>query len=251
MKRRARALSLALLLLGVAAPTPPAAEEPAPKPDIVVLLHGLGRSPKSMRKLAESLSSEGFQTVSFGYPSRKATVEELGDLLGAEVEACCADPGRRVHFVTHSLGGIVLRQYLAGHVPANLGRVVMISPPNHGSEMADLLPKVPLAGVIAGPAAEDLGTGSGAAPTRLGPVGFELGVIAGSRSYNPVFSSVIPGKDDGMVSVESAKVEGMKDFILLPHSHTFILKCPETARQTALFLEQGRFDEEGSRSVHP
>jgi len=250
VSRRAIGTGLILLAAAGSADLARGAGEAPSKPEIVVLIHGLGRSPRSMRKLASRLSEAGFETVTFGYPSRKASIVELSGLLEERLEACCADPGRRIHFVTHSLGGILVRQYISGHPLPNLGRVVMIAPPNHGSEVADLLPKVPLAGKIAGPSGEDLGSGPEAAPARLGPVAFDLGVLAGGRSFNPVFSSIIPGPDDGMVAVESARVEGMKDFLVLPHSHTFILKCPETARQAAHFLREGRFDRRESEAAH-
>lgn len=209
-------------------------------PGTVVLLHGLGRSTGSMTRLERELAARGFAVHNVGYPSRSATLEELAEALGVEVERCCATPGVPVHFVTHSMGGIVLRAFLETHHPENLGRVVMLAPPNAGSEWVDALRDSPLFR-LAGPAAEQLGTDPESAPHRLGPVDFELGVIAGSRSYNPLGSWLIPGADDGTVGVASARVEGMRDFRVVDTSHTWIVRDREVLEDTIHFLETGAF----------
>ena len=127
-----------------------------------------------------------------------------------------------------------------------LGRVVMLSPPNNGSEVVDLLDDYGLFRTGLGPAALELSTDESGMPNRLGPVDFELGVITGNRSINPLFSWWIPGEDDGQVSVEGARVTGMTDFLVLPATHTFIMNDSQAIEQTLFFLERGRFDRESS-----
>lgn len=218
-----------------------AAVEAGRPPETVVLLHGLFRTARSMAAMERALAAAGFEVINVGYPSLEQPIELHARTVGEILAACC-DDGRTVHFVTHSMGGIIARYYL-GSAPAGLrGRVVMLSPPNQGSEVIDVLAASGLLGRAAGPSATQLETGSNGLPARLGPVRFELGVIAGDRTINPVFSWLIPGDDDGAVSVESARVEGMADFIVLPFTHTFIMNAGEVHRQTVHFLREGRFD---------
>jgi len=195
-----------------------------------------------MKKLEGALAAAGDSVRNIDYPSRKLDIDGLSDLLGKELEACCAKGVSKVHFVTHSLGGIVVRYYLEKHDPENLGRVVMLSPPNSGSELADLLHDVPLAEAYTSESRLQLGTEENSVPRQLGPVDYDLGIITGDRSIVPVFSWIIPGPDDGMVSVQSAQVEGMSDFIVVPHSHTFIMNSPEVISQVTHYLENGKFD---------
>lgn len=215
----------------------------APQPaegDWVLLLHGLGRTSRSMKPLAEKLTEAGYRVVLVDYPSTEEPFDELVDGLAREIERCCLSDRRPVHFVTHSMGGIVVRAYLADRRLETLGRVVMLSPPNSGSVLADYLRRTPL-GRAGGPALDDLGTDPESLPNRLGGVDYPVGVITGDRSFNPLFSWLIPGKDDGKVSVETAKVEGMVDFLVVPETHTFIMRSPEVIEQVLHFLEKSRF----------
>jgi hypothetical protein len=139
------------------------------------------------------------------------------------------------------MGGIVLRFYLEKHELVNLGRVVMLSPPNQGSELADWMAENPVLDRFLGPSAEQLGTGPESLPQRLGPVDFEVGIIAGDRTLNPLFSRVIPGADDGKVAVERTKVEGMADFLVVPHTHTYIMMRESVIAQVIHFIEHGDF----------
>ena len=236
------------LLAAAAAPEIPgsdvhaAAGSAGPEREAVVLLHGLGRSPRSMRPLARALQARGYDVVNLGYPSRRKTIEELSRHLDAEMARCCSGRAGRVHFVTHSLGGIVLRHYLGNGRVGNLGRVVMLGPPNGGSELVDLLNRLPLFRHHAGPARGQLGTGPAGLPARLGAVDFDLGVVAGTRSWNPLFSWLLPGPDDGMVALEKTRVEGMSDFLVVPRTHAFMMRSRDVARQTAAFLRNGAFD---------
>ena len=209
--------------------------------DYVVLLHGLGAPKLSMKPLERRLKKHGYRVVNIGYPSTRYPIEELAAQLGDEIEQNCPDSTCAIHFVTHSMGGIVLRYYLKEHRLEHLGRVVMLHPPSQGSEVVDCLGNTWAFGLILGPAGRELGTGPDSVPAKLGPVDFELGIITGNRSINPVFSLIISGEDDGAVSVERARAEGMADFLVVPHSHTATLFCSDVAGQVAYFLRYGKF----------
>jgi pimeloyl-ACP methyl ester carboxylesterase len=144
--------------------------------------------------------------------------------------------------VTHSLGGIVVRQWRELRPERRVRRVVMLSPPNHGSELVDVMRGSALFRMVTGPAGQELGTGPDSAPNRLGPVDFELGVVAGRSSINPLYSWLIPGEDDGTVAIARTRVAGMKDFVVIDANHTFIMQSDEAIRQVKAFLGAGRFD---------
>jgi pimeloyl-ACP methyl ester carboxylesterase len=246
-----------VLVLGLAAlraPEParadPVATHPTSEGEMVVLLHGLGRTDRSMRSLEARLTTAGFGVANLRYPSTELGPDALVALLDEQIEACCRS-ATRLHFVSHSLGGILVRAYLAKQRPPNLGRVVMLAPPNHGSELVDALGGSRLFESAFGPTATELGTDPESLPNRLPPPDFELGVIAGTARINPLGTALVPGTSDGTVSVESTKLPGMTDFVTVPASHTFIMRSEAAAQQVVCFLREGRFQHDGTDDSWP
>jgi len=203
----------------------------------VVLLHGLGRSPASLKFAECRLRHAGFSTLNIGYPSRHAPLETLAEMVAEQVPARL--PGR-VHFLTHSMGGIVLRQVLKTNRPQNLGRVVMLGPPNRGSRLATRLKDGWIYRSIMGPAGQQIGSDRDSVPNVLGAVDFELGVIAGTNAIDPC-RLLVPGDGDGKVGVDETRVEGMTDWLCLPRGHAFLIIDPTVIDQAIHFFRVGRF----------
>jgi hypothetical protein len=208
----------------------------------VILLHGLGRTSRSMIPMERALSAAGYQVHNVDYPSRTGSIEQLSeDEVGPAVDECQRAGASRIHFVTHSLGGILVRSYLERHALPNTGHLLMLGPPNQGSEMVDKLGKLKLFRKVTGPAGAELGTGTNSIPNRLGPPNCSVGVIAGNRSLNWINSLMIPGSDDGKVSVERTKLPEMADHVVVPATHPFLMRNQTAIRRTVEFLKAGRF----------
>jgi len=216
--------------------------------ECVILLHGLTKHSSSLQPLQRRLIDAGYYVANIDYPSRKKPIAELAPLaINAGLEKCLHANAQPVNFVTHSLGGILVR-YFYEHRPADaVHRVVMLAPPNHGSRVGDLLDSIPLIRTINGPAGRQLGTGADSVPLQLGPLRFEAGIIAGNRSLNPFTSALLAGADDGRITVESAKVEEMCAFLLLPQSHGGIAADRVAMRQVLQYLREGYFAGESAQ----
>lgn len=227
-------LAPALLPIAQATPVVPGGEH-------VVLLHGLCRTTRSMEKMERELGEAGYTVHNLSYPTRTKTVgrlaeEHLAPLLGTD-ELKQAD---KVHFVTHSLGGIVLRQHLKGHTPPNLGRIVLLGPPNQGSDVVDRIGHWKLFRALNGPAGGQLGTGG--LPSRLGPLGHEHAVIAGRGSINWINSLMIPGPDDGKVAVAKTRLPDTTRHLTLMVTHPYLMKNRRVIREVKHYLQHGRFE---------
>ncbi|HOC70878.1 MAG TPA: alpha/beta hydrolase [Candidatus Hydrogenedentes bacterium] len=197
-----------------------------------------------MNKMEEKLSQAGFIVENVAYPSRTASIETLADeALGQALERSNLKDCPKIHFVTHSMGGILVRSYYARHEYGRLGRVVMLGPPNRGSEVVDRLKSWTLFQKMNGPAGGEMGTDADSTPNTLGPVNFECGIIAGDRSINWINSlAMIDGKDDGKVSVENTKVDGMKEHLVVHTTHTFMMRNNKVIEATLRFLQNGTFN---------
>jgi triacylglycerol lipase len=231
----------ALLLVPESAPSMPA--RTGNNQDCVVLLHGLGRTSLSMKGVEWYLKRRGYRVINARYPTSGVSIGQisqqyLAPLLESEAQRSAA----KINFVTHSQGGILLRQYLSDHNLPNLGRVVMLAPPNHGSEVIDRLKANRLTRPFLGPGYLELGTDANALPKRLGPVNFDCGIIAGDFSLNPFLSGMLTGPNDGKVTTASAQISGMRDFLVVPYSHTWLMWRKTTLRQIQCFLETGKFE---------
>lgn len=211
--------------------------------ECVILLHGLGRSAWSMQRLARFFRAQGYVVWCKTYPSRRHTIETLAEQVFAEVfsdkrvQEC-----KNIHFVTHSLGGVLLRQWFQGRRRSErIGRVVMLGAPNQGSEVTDFFRHWPLYQWLTGPAGSQLGTREDDVPKALEAIDLEIGVIAGTRSADPWFKSLFDGEHDGKVSVSSARLTEMADFLTLPVGHTVMMWNKEVIQQTGHFIQKGHF----------
>jgi triacylglycerol lipase len=208
----------------------------------VILLHGLCRTDRSMGKLASALAKEGYVVLNVDYPSRTASIEDLAaTVLAGALQDQKLMGVDKIHFIAHSMGAILVRQYCSVSPIDRLGKVVMLGPPNQGSEVVDRFGDTALFEKINGPGGRQLGTRPHSIPNRLGPVNFELGIIAGDRSINWINSAFIAGPDDGKVSVERTKVAGMKEHLVIHASHPFLMRDDQAIRSALRFLRTGTF----------
>lgn len=208
----------------------------------VVLLHGLARTASSMGSLGSALNKRGYSVAIVDYPSRNHSIEVLSGLaVGTGIQSCRKNGNKHMYFVTHSLGGILVRAYLKEHLIPDLERIVMLAPPNHGSAIVDNIKEVPGVVWLNGPAFLELGTGAQSVPLGLGEIGADTAVIAGTLSINPILSTFLDHPDDGKVSVESARLEGMCAMLAIWVSHTFIMEDEVAIQQTLAYLDTGKF----------
>jgi hypothetical protein len=214
--------------------------------DVVILLHGLARTSASMEKMEAALTDEGYVVHNLDYPSRHQSIDTLATIVRAQVESL-TESDDTINFATHSMGGIIVRTIQKEAPLENIGRVVMLSPPNQGSELVDTLGDYSAFGWINGPAGDQLGTDTNGFIAQLGPVDFPLCVITGDRSINGINSVIIPGDDDGKVSVESAKVEGMNAYKVIHATHPYIMKNKQAIELTIQFLKTGELKEAKDR----
>jgi len=212
--------------------------------EAIILLHGLARTSRSMNKAGKLLATYGYKIINVDYPSRKNNIETLAlDYITPALKQCASKDIIKTHFLTHSMGGILIRYYLSTRGIDKLGQVVMLAPPNQGSEVVDKMAGWPIFNTINGPAGLQMGTNKNCIMNTLGSVNFSTGIIAGDKTVNPFLSLLIPETNDGKVSVSRTQVQGMKDFIVMPYSHTFIMQRLAVREQTLHFIQKGYFAE--------
>ena len=224
---------------------PEANERQNGRQEVIVLLHGLGRSARNLLILEWRLRAKGYRVCNVDYDTRVGGIEEILRDVGPQV-AACEEGAQSVHFVTHSLGGLVLRALLESQPLPKARRAVMLAPPNRGSEIADRLRAWNVTSAVLGPLAGQLGTRETDLPQRLPMPRIPFAVIAGDRWVNPVGPLWLPAPHDGTVSVASTKLDGMADHLVVPHTHTFIMNSSQVANQIDAFLQEGRFSRDTS-----
>ncbi|WP_420964765.1 esterase/lipase family protein [Bradyrhizobium sp. B120] len=214
----------------------------ASTPDGVVLLHGISRTARSFRRMELTLRDAGFATLNLDYDSRRKGLDALAEDIHPSLDRFAQSLDGSVHFVCHSMGGLLARVYLARYRPARLGRVVMLGTPNGGSEIADRLKHLAAYRAFFGPAGQQLVTRRDAATSALLPaIDYPAGIIAGNRSVYPITSMGLPRPHDGRVSVANTRLDGMADHIVIRTSHPWLVRNREAIVQTIVFLREGKF----------
>ena len=235
----------AVLFLGTAA-----ARAEQNQTECVILLHGLGRTESSLSRIEKKLIEDDYLVWNRAYPSTEADIETLAaEHVSLGVRQCAQWNAAAIHFVTHSMGGILVRQYLQSKPIPGLGNIVMLAPPNHGSEVVDHMKDGTFFQKIMGPAGQQLSTQKNSKPNSLEPIPGIIGIIAGSVTSDPWFAWMFAGPNDGKVSVESARLDEMADFLVVEHGHTFIMNHQDVIEQVLYFLKHGKFkaDRHGDR----
>ena len=211
--------------------------------DFVILLHGLGRTRRSMNKIAVALRRAGYTVANIGYPSTRQDISSLvRDFVNPAIARCLQQGASKIHIVSHSMGGILIRDYLQRNALPQGSRIVMLSPPNHGSEVAEYLKQFRIFRWILGPAAQQLGNRIDSVPNTLKPFAYELGILTGNKSSDPWFAWLMSGPNDGKVTVESAMIPELNDFLVVDCGHTMIMRSGTVIRQILAFLRLGRFE---------
>lgn len=216
-------------------------EELAPLPKTaVIILHGLGRSDKSVSRLKRHFEKAGYYTIAMNYPSLRASVQQNAEYLHAVLQSL--DGVEQVHLVGFSMGGIVIRQCLAAQQEPRLGRVVFIGTPNQGAELASMLKDWWAFKTITGQAGQDLAMAPHGVAAKLPAPSCEFGIIAGCRGTDAGYNPLIPGDNDGTVSLETTRLAGASDFMTVRGIHQVLLNTPSVCKAAEHFIAHGRFD---------
>jgi hypothetical protein len=195
-----------------------------------------------MKPIENMLEKYDYTVYNIGYPSTKHSIELLCSLYIDPKIKEIQKKHDTLNFVTHSMGGIIVRYYVNTYNKP-FKTCVMLCPPNHGSQLVDSLKqKVAwLYKVLNGPAGQQLGKSDNLFLSKLSPLNGAIGVIAGSKSWEPWLSKYIIGVDDGKVSLDETKLPEMNDYIVLPYTHTFIMNNDDTKKQIVHFLQRSHF----------
>jgi triacylglycerol esterase/lipase EstA (alpha/beta hydrolase family) len=207
--------------------------------DGIVILHGIFRTHRSMRGVTRFFDKQGYKTLNLGYPSTRHDLIKLAEWINPPIQEFAQSVDGKLHFLGYSMGGLLVRTYLKQFRPGKLGRVVLVGTPNNGSEIADFVQAWPLYKRFYGPAGQQLITKQDAFKSIFGAVDYELGVIAGNRTIDPLGSYIIGKPSDGKVSIESTKLEGMKAHLVLPANHTFFPDNRRMWKSALQFIKTG------------
>lgn len=207
-----------------------------------ILLHGLARSSFSMKPIERKLKKEGYVVWNKSYESTKKTVEKLSPIIAEAITYCDQQKAEEIYFASHSMGGILIRHYFQTMKNPKVKAVVMLAPPNKGSEIVDEFKDQSWFKWYNGPAGLQLTSDEKGLPKSLKPISIPIGIITGNVSSDPWFSYLFKGPNDGKVSVESAKLDEMKDFLLVEKGHTFIMNSSEVHKQILHFFDHQTFN---------
>lgn len=213
--------------------------------EAVILLHGIGLSKWSLSLTSRTLKRAGYDTINITYPSTKLSLDDIANWLHEKhLTSHIWDRYSKMHFVTHSMGGLVARRYLNKFRetlnPDKIGRVVMLGTPNGGSEIADALLRFPPYKWMFGPAGQELSTAAQSANSDA--AFFDIGIIAGTAGWlYPISGLFFKGNHDGRVAVERTKLPDMKDHIVIRSSHTLMIYRRKVHHQILFFLKNGNF----------
>ena len=213
------------------------------KPDAgkaVILLHGIGRSSHCFAKMKVSLLQDGLTVVPFEYPSTRISLQQSAEYLQSVIESLGSISS--IDFVAHSLGGLVVRTLLKDFSDPRLHSLVMLGTPNYGAELADMLHRTKLFSLVFGPAGQQLVTGGSATIGQLPVPSIPFAVVAGGKGTAEGYNPLLPGDDDGTVTVNSTRLSGAVDFLQVPRIHTFLTADPEVIAAVCCFLREGRFN---------
>jgi hypothetical protein len=220
----------------------------------IVVLHGLFRTRSSMAMLGCALSKSGsYKSFCVGYPTTRGSVESHARSLDNVIRSL--EGISEINFIAHSLGNLVVRHWLRDFAAAErmlpngqtFGRMVMLAPPNRQPKLATILVRGSLANFVAGPAAEAMATGWEKLEPKLATPHFEFGVLAGGKGDGKGFNPILPGDDDGVVTVESTRLPGARDFRLVPVLHSFFMNDKRVHEYAMRFFEHGHFETAESR----
>jgi pimeloyl-ACP methyl ester carboxylesterase len=208
--------------------------------DYVVLLHGMAVNSLYMLRLEKALSKEGYQIINMDYPSRKSTISDISNMIFKKLNLINKESNLKVHFVGFSMGCLVIRELLGKNELPNVGNIVLIGPPNHGSQVSDFLVNNIFYKAFFGPAGQQLTTNF-AKNNPFPSLQHTFGIIAGNVCLDPFSYFILPKENDGKITVESTKLEGMKDHIIIPISHTLMVFSNEVIKQVIYFLKYSHF----------
>ena len=219
-----------------------------PSGEVVVLIHGILRSSKSMSRVAAGLRRDGLQPELFDYPSTRVSLEESAVYLRRVIDGFPPSV-TRISFVVHSMGGLLVRQHLrdaGGNVDPRLHRMVMIGTPNYGANLATMLEGTAAFQLLFGPAGAQLADHDTAPAAGLPTPAFEFAVIAGIRGTASGFNPLVPGDDDGTVSLASARLAGARDFLAVRGLHSSLMFQPSVVAAASRFIRTGSLHEDGA-----
>ncbi len=216
---------------------------------VVICLHGIGRSSKSMYPIIQSLSSEPVTAVPFDYPGNRSSLADCAGFLLQVVDSLSA--AKQISFVVHSMGGLVVRRYLQDHSDSRHLRMVMLGTPNLGADLAAMLKNFVLFKALYGPAGQELAAGADSVATSLPVPGFPFGIIAGGRGDERGFNPLLKGDDDGTVTVACTRLPGAADFLRVNRLHSLLMSDSQVHAAIRCFLKNGRFSMERSPQPIP